>query len=58
MHTMFTQEGDQLQVILLDFDTKFDVHQNTKRKIRAINLMVSLASRRETRQPHSSAYTV
>ncbi|KAM7210244.1 Protein of unknown function (DUF3435) domain containing protein [Rhypophila decipiens] len=49
------EERNQLQAILCDFDTTLDVHQNTKRKIRAIDLMVSLASRRETRQPRLSA---
>ncbi|KAM7189730.1 Protein of unknown function (DUF3435) domain containing protein [Rhypophila sp. PSN 637] len=49
------EKRNQLQVILCDFNTDLDLHQNTKRKIRAINLMVSLASRRETRQPHVSA---
>ncbi|KAM7192172.1 Protein of unknown function (DUF3435) domain containing protein [Rhypophila sp. PSN 637] len=38
---------NQLQAILCDFDTTLDVHQNTKRKIRAIDLM--------TRQPRLSA---
>ncbi|TAQ84695.1 hypothetical protein B7494_g6982 [Chlorociboria aeruginascens] len=44
------EERNQLQVILCDFNIDLDLHQNTKRKIRAINLIVSLVSRRETRQ--------
>ncbi|KAM7183511.1 FluG domain containing protein [Rhypophila sp. PSN 637] len=45
------EERNQLQVILYDFNTDLELHQNTKRKIRAINLMVSLVCRREIRQP-------
>lgn len=49
------EERNQLQAIMCDFNTDLDLHQNTKRKIRSIDLMTKLASRRETRQPRLSA---
>lgn len=49
------EERNQLQVVLCDFNMDLSLHQNTERKIRGINLMVSLASRRETRLPRLPA---
>ncbi|KFA45515.1 hypothetical protein S40293_10335, partial [Stachybotrys chartarum IBT 40293] len=45
------EERNQLQTVLCDFGTNLSVQEVTQRKILAINLMVSLASRREIPQP-------
>ncbi|KAH7110517.1 FluG domain-containing protein [Dactylonectria estremocensis] len=46
------QERTQLQGILCDFNRNPSLQDITDRKVRGINLMVSLASRREIRRPH------
>ena len=48
------EERNQLQAIMCDFSMDLDMRSMTDRKIRAIDLMVSLASQREMRQPRSS----
>ncbi|EOO01307.1 hypothetical protein UCRPA7_3197 [Phaeoacremonium minimum UCRPA7] len=48
------EERNQLQAILCDFNIDLDWKRLTDRKIRAINLMVALASRREMRGPRPS----
>ncbi|KAF2181317.1 hypothetical protein K469DRAFT_729448 [Zopfia rhizophila CBS 207.26] len=50
----YLEERNQLQAILCDFNMNLDIKCITDRKIRAINLIVVLASRREIRQPRSS----
>ncbi|KAK2612328.1 hypothetical protein QQS21_001592 [Conoideocrella luteorostrata] len=46
------EERTQLQAILSDFRLDLGTKRITDRKIRAIDLMVLLASRREMRPPH------
>ncbi|KAL3957291.1 hypothetical protein ACCO45_007869 [Purpureocillium lilacinum] len=48
------EERTQLQALLCDFDTNMSLEDITDRKIRAIDLMVHLASRREVRRPRPS----
>ena len=48
------EERTQLQSILCDFSTDMSLGEITARKIRAIDGMVRLASRREVRQPSPS----
>ncbi|KAH7160546.1 FluG domain-containing protein [Dactylonectria estremocensis] len=47
----YLQERTQLQGILCDFNRNLSLQDITDRKVRGINLMVSLASRREIRRP-------
>ncbi|KAL3952360.1 hypothetical protein ACCO45_012303 [Purpureocillium lilacinum] len=48
------EERTQLQALLCDFDTNMSLKDITDRKVRAIDLMVRLASRREVRLPRLS----
>ncbi|KID73434.1 FluG domain-containing protein, partial [Metarhizium brunneum ARSEF 3297] len=48
------EERTQLQAILSDFRQDLDTKRTTDRKIRAVDLMVLLASRREVRPPAHS----
>ncbi|KAJ6436177.1 ribosomal protein s17 [Purpureocillium lavendulum] len=45
------EERTQLQALLCDFDTNLSLKLTTDRKVRAVDLMVSLAARREVRKP-------
>jgi len=49
------EERTQLQRILCDFSTDLSIKDIIGRKIRAINLMVALASRQEAQKPRSSS---
>jgi hypothetical protein len=48
------EERTQLQRILCDFSLDLSIKDIIGRKIRAVNLMVALASRQETQKPRSS----
>ncbi|KAJ6436536.1 RNA-directed DNA polymerase from transposon x-element [Purpureocillium lavendulum] len=45
------EERTQLQALLCDFDTNLSLKDITDRKVRAVDLMVRLAARREVRKP-------
>lgn len=48
------EERTQLQALLCDFDTNMSRKDITDRKVRAVDLMARLASRREVRKPRPS----